>query len=200
MLVTALNNLKNIEIMKRNNLKIATILLLLMNACAFAQTEVEKQRFELANQFVHAVKQGNLSNAEIMKKYVVEGGYFKLDSVKNWADFYLDETRRSLKFSSEQNIFILKYLGREDKHSVTDHPIGQPMRTQKLEFILYENITSVKPIEKKININDLYIVEFIYKDEYETSDAKIFILFNEHNKIMAFADFRMNNYVTLYQF
>ncbi|MFN7493254.1 MAG: hypothetical protein ACK5RG_10085 [Cyclobacteriaceae bacterium] len=187
--------------MKFNKLLVGIILMLIQaNGFLFAQTKFESERLALATQFAQAIKQGNLSNAEIMKKYVVEGGYFELDSIKNWADFYLNETRRSLKLSTDQSILIFKYLGREDKYSVTDHPIDQPERKLKLEFKLYEDITAVKPIEKKINMNDLYIVEFIYKDQYETANSKIFILFNQRNKILSFADFRMNNHVTLYKF
>jgi hypothetical protein len=187
--------------MKAFNLKITAILFVFVNGFLFAQTKLENERLEIIGQFIRAFKQDSLSNATIMKIYVVEGGYFKKDSVRNWADFYLDETRRTLKLTSEQNIFIQKYLGNENKYSVTDIPIGQSERTRKLEFILYQNITSVNPKENKIDINDLYIVEIKYKGEYDvTENGKLFILFNEQNKILAFADFRMNNHVALYQF
>ncbi|MFN8889105.1 MAG: hypothetical protein ACK5WF_16720, partial [Cyclobacteriaceae bacterium] len=98
--------------MKFNKLLVGIILMLIQaNGFLFAQTKFESERLALATQFAQAIKQGNLSNAEIMKKYVVEGGYFELDSIKNWADFYLNETRRSLKLSTDQSILIFKYLG-----------------------------------------------------------------------------------------
>jgi hypothetical protein len=187
--------------MKINQAKVITVLLLLVNGFSFAQTNVESKRLKAVHQFAMAVKQGTLSNGEIMKKYVVEGDYFKRDSIKSWADFYLNDViRRCLKLGNDADIAIFKYSGREDKYSVTDRPIGEPERTQKLEFILYENLTAVKPTEKKIDINDLYVIEFIYKEKYTTEEGKLFILFNEHNKIRSFAYFPSNNFILLYQY
>ena len=182
--------------MKLNNVAVLTFLIILINGCVSAQTKIEKERLKLAHQFMLDIKRGTLSNREVMKKYVVEGDYFKMDSIKSWADFYLDMLRRGFKQIREEDITSIKYTGNEDRFSVTDRPIGQPERTQRLEFILYEDIMAIKPTEKKVDTNDLYVV--ICKLEHVSKN--LFILFNDQNRILAFDNFESNNYVHLSKF
>jgi hypothetical protein len=189
----------NLKIMNQRILTM-TILFLFLNGFGIAQTEVKSVRLKLIDQFIQAFNQDTLSNSDIMKKYVVDGDYFKKDSIKGLADLYLNEARRCIKLTSRHNIGAYQYLDRENKHSVTDRPIGQPERLQKLKFSLNEKITSAKPKEKKFDIIDLYIVEFDHIGGYDFEQDNLFILFNEYNKIVSFAGFRSNNYVELYQF
>ena len=187
--------------MKENNVAVLTFLIILINGCVSAQTKIEKERLKLAHQFMLDIKRGTLSNREVMKKYVVEGDYFKMDSIKGDADFYLDMLRMGNKQVREEDIASLKYTGNEDRYSVTDRPIGQPERTQRLKFILYELKGSIKHgTEKEIDIDDLYVVEYLYKDEHASKVVNLFVLFTERNKILAFANFPSNNYVSLFQF
>lgn len=189
-------------LMKANRLNVTIALILLANFSSFAQAKLDSVRFKLVRQYIQVFKYNTHSNEEFMRAYTVDGNYFKLDSIKKIADFCMDDVRRCLTETDEQDIVILKYTDNLTKFSVSDHPIGEveaKMRT--LEFNLYRfDSESKEIIEEKIDINDLYVIETTSRIGSATQVGKLFILFTEKDKILSFVDFRMNHYVSFMQF
>jgi hypothetical protein len=171
--------------MSNTRLSIAIISLLLVSHFTFAQKNAKETRLKIVHQFNDIFSKGTLSNEEFMKKYVVEGNYFKSDSVKKVADEWMNFIRKGYSKAEKSKIRILKYSEHENEFRVSDQNIGEPLATlRKLEI----TVSAKSRIENRVNIDDLYV------------SGGLFILFNEENKIVSFAGITIGYYVGLIQF
>ena len=123
--------------MKINNLILICTASLLMNISACAHSKLEEECLSITCAFVRDLEQGTLSNEEMVKKYAVEGSYFKNDSIKAFADEWMDIHRMSFNMDGARLEFI-KYSEHEDEFLVSDHPIGEPETMHKLVFSLVD--------------------------------------------------------------
>lgn len=166
-------------------LSVAIISFLLVSYFTFAQKSTKENRLKIVNQFNNVFSEGTLSNEEFMKKYVVEGNYFKSDSVKKVADEWMNFIRKGYSKAEKSKIRILKYSEHENEFCVSDQDIGEPLATmRKLEI----TVNAKSGIENRVNIDDLYV------------SGALLILFNEENKIVSFASVKIGYHVGLIQF
>ena len=167
------------------------LIALLINVNACAQT-LEKERLELTQEFIQEIKNGILSNEQIVEKYVVEGNYLKTDSTKQAVDQWMNDHRTVFNMDTIHFKFI-KYSDHEEEFFVSDHPVGERETVQKLIFKLsrFDGSRSTD-----VNIGDLYAV--ILETKYDK--GTIFILFDNDNRMISFIGITMGYYTTLMQF
>jgi hypothetical protein len=178
-----------------NVLRMLIFLLFVGSYQSFAQEKTRKKRLEITLEFAKALQQGTLSNEEIMKRYVVEGSYFKSDSMKQMADEYLN-FYRGLK---DYEVAAIKYSEHESEYYVVGvKNIGDTSTSPvRLKFTLQ----IANPLrERQVDINDLYVIKTKPKGGEMPEGGGIFILFNKENKILSFSGMTIGNHTGLMQF
>ena len=179
---------------------ITLLFLLLVSVRSFSQDKVKDQRLQLAREFLIAVREGVLTNGQIVKKYAVQGNYFTIDSIKVMADGWLNDLRRDLKRPNEKDIIVLKFIENEKEFVETNsRTVKQSSAaTNRMKFTL---VSPTDPKKRSIEVGDLYGVNFTFRTEDNVSEeGSLFILFNDENKIMSFAGLSIGNQTTLIQF
>ena len=166
------------------------IVFLSINSCAQQNTE---KRLSLAKEFVEVFKEGVLSNEQIMKQYVAEGYYFKVDTLREMADGWMNLQRDGLQTIHKKNIAILKYLDHEDEFIVPDNPEDCPLCPpvmQKLRF----KLDAPNEQDLDLDLNDLYVIQ-----DKKSKAAVLFVLFNKKNEIITFSGLRFESKVSLWK-
>lgn len=139
-----------------------------------------------------AFKQDVLTNEQIMKKYVVEGNYFKVDSIRQGADLWMDNDRNSLREVAEKDITIFKYSEHEEEFMVLDNPPSAPLSPASMRKLQIFLVSPEQP-SSKVNLDNLYVMRT------KNSKGGWFILFNEENKIVSFSGLRKGSRVSIWQ-
>lgn len=158
---------------------------------AASQGQNEKIRLELVRNFLLDLRSDYTSNSTIMEKYIQSAGYFAVDSIRQMADEWMNHTRTNLKSIGLEHMEILKYLEHEDEFMTMDNPPGMPLAPailQKLSFTL--DTPTARNLS--VNLNDLYVVRI-------TNKHKLFVLFNEHDKILSFSYLQFGRNIGLWQ-
>lgn len=164
---------------------------------SFSQDKIEDERMGLTLEFLMAFRKDILTNEQVMEKFVVEGNYFKNDSVRRVADRWMNDLRRDFKRPIEEGIRVLKYSEHADEFAVSDaSPIGSPGSQLKMKFTLAIS----KNDKRKVPIDDLYAIEFTFYSGFKKEVGSVFVLYNNENKIISFAGMTIADHTSLVQF
>lgn len=179
-----------INIIIMNRISLIVPLLIAFSITSNAQKNAEK-RLSLAKEFVEAFIEPRLSNVHIMQKYVDSGNYFKVDSIRQLADRWMDHQRNNMRTVKREDMEVLEYLRHEKEFMEMDNPPGKPLSPPALQKLKFSLGTS-EGHDLYVDLDDLYVVT-------ENSKAIMFILFNEDDKIITFSGLRFDSQVNLWQ-
>jgi hypothetical protein len=180
--------------MKKTSVLLASVFVLLnFCTCKSVQSQQNDERATIAKEFVVAIKEGILSNEEIMKKFVTTRYYFNPDSsrFRAAADEHLNQLRKSAQSIDLTNHVAYPYVGHEDEFAVMASASVDEKPTKKhLEF----SFDPAPGVSLEVDMNDLYVIG--PKDE---KGKGMIILFDDKNRILSFTSMRFRNHVGYWQ-
>ena len=161
--------------------------------CKSVQTQEVDQRAVIAKDFVVAIKEGVLTNEQIMKKFVATRYYFNPDSsrFRAAADEHLNQLRKSGQSMDLTNYVAYPYVGHEDEFAVMASATVDEKPTKKRLVFTFDPEPGVS---LDVNPNDLYVIG--PKDE---KGKGMIILFDDKNRILSFSSLRFRNHVGYWQ-
>lgn len=166
-----------------------TVAFLSLAIGSFAQDTV-KERIGTIKLFVQDL-QGDMSNADVFKKYLRSGGTFESEKTGEAANAWTDVLRNSLKASTVDNIGIYKYSERPEKGrklKAIEDPNSDDIEYESLEFELRAKNNTVSDVDH----DNLYVIGI--------GDERIFVLFGQGNKMITCFGLKWGQKVELTEF
>jgi hypothetical protein len=183
--------------MRKTKSLLPFIVFLIVCTSLFSQSRDEKKRIQVAEQFMFSLKNDQISNEELMKKFVlVECCYFNKDSIrrKNATDEFLTKLREWAKKHADSSFHAYKYAGHEDEFAVRQYPSldAEQKVSMKLKFTM--DFADRSTID--VDPNDVYVFA-----RRGLKGQGFFILFDtkKKNKILSFEFLQFRNNVGFWQ-
>lgn len=155
-----------------------------------SQDGLEIRRSRLVKRFAKDLKNVDVSNQELFETYLTRGNAFASDTTRKMAEEIAVGLRASIQQAGNSDFTAYKYLDHREFgggiRRIDDTDPDSPVEQKPLEFELHD---AHRKNSIGVDLEDLYVLK--------VQDVRLFILFDDKNKIVSFISMQKGNTVAL---